>query len=53
VSLDDGEPILDPSRQLKTAAQGAATQVWCATSAQLHDIGGMYPNRLYAPLTFG
>lgn len=37
-----GHPILDPSRQLKTAAQGAATSVWCATSPQLEGMGGVY-----------
>ncbi|XZF13053.1 oxidoreductase [Chitinophagaceae bacterium MMS25-I14] len=39
---ENGEPILDPSRQLKTIQQGAATTVWCATSAQLNDMGGVY-----------
>lgn len=41
--LDDkGEPILDPSRDLKTPEQGAATQVWCATSPQLDGKGGVF-----------
>jgi hypothetical protein len=39
---ESGIPILDPSRQLKTIEQGAATQVWCATSPQLDGIGGVY-----------
>ncbi len=31
--LDDQDrPIIDPSRNLKTVAQGAATSVWCAVS---------------------
>ena len=42
-ALDDkGEPILDSSRDLKTPAQGAATQVWCATSPQLDGKGGVF-----------
>jgi hypothetical protein len=28
--------------KLKTVAQGAATTVWCATSALLNDLGGVY-----------
>ncbi len=39
---DRGEPVLDPSRNIKTAEQGAATSVWCATSPQLNGIGGVY-----------
>jgi NAD(P)-dependent dehydrogenase (short-subunit alcohol dehydrogenase family) len=39
---EGGEPILDPTRQLKTIEQGAATQVWCATSVQLDGMGGVY-----------
>ncbi|MFF5076602.1 SDR family NAD(P)-dependent oxidoreductase [Actinoplanes sp. NPDC000266] len=38
----DGSPILDPAKQLKTPAQGAATPVWCATSPQLAGLGGVY-----------
>lgn len=38
----EGRPILDPQKQLKTVEQGAATQVWCATSPQLDGIGGVY-----------
>jgi NAD(P)-dependent dehydrogenase (short-subunit alcohol dehydrogenase family) len=38
----DGNPILDPSRQLKTVEQGAATSVWCATNPKLNGIGGVY-----------
>jgi NAD(P)-dependent dehydrogenase (short-subunit alcohol dehydrogenase family) len=37
-----GEPVLDPTRQLKTVEQGAATIVWCATSPQLEGMGGVY-----------
>ncbi|MEV7345749.1 oxidoreductase [Streptomyces sp. NPDC093544] len=39
---DDGQPILDPERQLKTVEQGAATSVWCATSPLLDSLGGLY-----------
>jgi NAD(P)-dependent dehydrogenase (short-subunit alcohol dehydrogenase family) len=38
----DGDPVIDPSRQMKTIAQGAATSVWCATSPMLANIGGVY-----------
>lgn len=38
----DGNPILDPSKQLKTVPQGAATAVWCATSQLLDGLGGVY-----------
>lgn len=39
---EHGTPILDPARNLKTAEQGAATSVWCATSPQLDGLGGVY-----------
>jgi NAD(P)-dependent dehydrogenase (short-subunit alcohol dehydrogenase family) len=38
----NGKRIVDPSRQLKTIGQGAATQVWCATSPHLNGLGGVY-----------
>jgi NAD(P)-dependent dehydrogenase (short-subunit alcohol dehydrogenase family) len=38
----DGSPIIDPAKGLKTVEQGAATQVWCAVSRQLDDMGGVY-----------
>ncbi len=38
----DGNPIIDPARNLKTAEQGAATSIWCATSPQLDGMGGVY-----------
>jgi hypothetical protein len=42
---------LDPSRNLKTVEQGAATSVWCATSPQLEGMGGVYcENGDIAPL---
>lgn len=39
---EKGEPIRDAARGLKTIEQGASTSVWCATSPQLDDIGGLY-----------
>ncbi len=39
---DDGKPIIDPFNNKKTPQQGAATTVWCATSQQLADKGGVY-----------
>jgi hypothetical protein len=39
---ENGKPILDPSKNLKTVEQGAATSVWCATSPQLDGMGGVY-----------
>lgn len=39
---DDGQPILDPDRDLKTPQQVAATTVFGATSPLLADIGGVY-----------
>jgi NAD(P)-dependent dehydrogenase (short-subunit alcohol dehydrogenase family) len=38
----DGNVIVDPDRDLKSVAQGAATSVWCATSPQLAGLGGVY-----------
>lgn len=35
-------PIIDPERDMKTPEQGAATQVFAATSPLLADIGGVY-----------
>jgi NAD(P)-dependent dehydrogenase (short-subunit alcohol dehydrogenase family) len=47
----DGKPVRDPSRNLKTVAQGASTSVWCATSLQLDGLGGAYcENTDIAPL---
>lgn len=37
-----GKPIVDPENNMKTPQQGAATSVWCATSPQLDDMGGVY-----------
>jgi len=38
----DGKPILDPVNGLKTVEQGAATQIWLATSPQLDGLGAVY-----------
>ncbi|TWV99665.1 oxidoreductase [Chitinophaga pinensis] len=38
----EGNPVIDPARQLKTIEQGAATSVWCATSPLLEGKGGVY-----------
>jgi NAD(P)-dependent dehydrogenase (short-subunit alcohol dehydrogenase family) len=37
---DDGKLIFPPG--FKTAGQGAATSIWCATSPQLEGMGGLY-----------
>jgi len=39
---EQDKPILDASRGLKTIEQGAATNVWCATSPSLAGMGGVY-----------
>jgi hypothetical protein len=39
---DAGEPIIDPSRNMKNPEQGAATSVWGAASPQLDGLGGVY-----------
>lgn len=38
----DGNMLPEVAANLKTIPQGAATTVWCATSAQLDHIGGVY-----------
>jgi NAD(P)-dependent dehydrogenase (short-subunit alcohol dehydrogenase family) len=48
---DNDQPIIDPDRDFKTPQQGAATQVFAATSPLLADIGGVYlANNDVAPL---
>ncbi|MBK1625371.1 oxidoreductase [Afifella marina] len=39
---ENGEPVIDPARSLKTIPQGAATSVWCAVSSELDGMGGVY-----------
>lgn len=49
-----GKPIVDPARGLKSVEQGAATQVWCATSPRLAGLGGVYcENCEVSPLRTG
>ncbi|GAB4022084.1 SDR family NAD(P)-dependent oxidoreductase [Spirosoma koreense] len=38
----DGNLYPEVARKLKTIPQGAATTVWCATSPQLANLGGVY-----------
>lgn len=38
----DGKIFPEVAAKLKTIPQGTATTVWCATSAALNDIGGVY-----------
>jgi NAD(P)-dependent dehydrogenase (short-subunit alcohol dehydrogenase family) len=38
----NGNIYPEVAKKLKTIPQGAATTVWCATSPQLNDIGGVY-----------
>jgi NAD(P)-dependent dehydrogenase (short-subunit alcohol dehydrogenase family) len=38
----NGDIFSEVAAKLKTVAQGAATSVWCATSALLNDLGGVY-----------
>jgi NAD(P)-dependent dehydrogenase (short-subunit alcohol dehydrogenase family) len=38
----DGNTIYNASKGLKTIPQGASTTVWCATSPQLKELGGVY-----------
>jgi NAD(P)-dependent dehydrogenase (short-subunit alcohol dehydrogenase family) len=48
----NGDPVLDPARNMKSPEQGAATSIWCATSPQLDGIGGVYcENADIAPLS--
>lgn len=37
-----GNPRVDPENGMKTLEQGAATGLWCATSAALDGLGGLY-----------
>jgi hypothetical protein len=39
---DAGNVKPEVATKLKTLPQGAATTVWCATSPQLNDLGGVY-----------
>lgn len=39
---ENGVPIVDPDKGMKTPQQGAATSVWAATSPLLEGKGGLY-----------
>jgi len=39
---DEGRPVIDLSRGMKSPAQGAATSLWAATSPLLDGLGGVY-----------
>ena len=39
---ENDQPIIDPANDMKTPQQGAATQVFAATSPLLAEIGGVY-----------
>ncbi len=38
----EGNAVVDPTKNLKSVEQGAATSVWAATSPQLDGMGGVY-----------
>jgi hypothetical protein len=42
ISDEEGNVKLNPLKQIKTAEQGASTQVWAATSPLLEGKGGLY-----------
>ncbi|MFG1265003.1 oxidoreductase [Xanthobacter aminoxidans] len=42
VLSEQGEPLRNPSKNIKTIEQGAATSIWCATSHRLDGLGGVY-----------
>ncbi|QHC37359.1 SDR family NAD(P)-dependent oxidoreductase [Komagataeibacter xylinus] len=37
-----GNPNIDPARDVKSVPMGGATQVWCATSSRLAEMGGVF-----------
>ncbi|MGR9400168.1 SDR family NAD(P)-dependent oxidoreductase [Rhizobium leguminosarum] len=39
---ENGEPVIDPDRDMKSIPQGAATHVWCAVSPDLEGKGGVF-----------
>jgi NAD(P)-dependent dehydrogenase (short-subunit alcohol dehydrogenase family) len=39
---ENGDPVIDPARNMKTPQQGAATSVLCAASPKLDGYGGVY-----------
>lgn len=38
----NGEPVIDPDRDMKSTPQGAATHIWCAVSPGLDGKGGVF-----------
>ncbi len=38
----DGKPVVKAVPGAKTIQQGISTQIWCAVSPQLNEIGGIY-----------
>jgi len=39
---ENGRPVIDPARNMKTPEQGPATSVRCATRRQLEGLAGVY-----------
>jgi NAD(P)-dependent dehydrogenase (short-subunit alcohol dehydrogenase family) len=39
---EQGRPVVDAAKGFKSVTQGAATQLWCATSPRLDGLGGLY-----------
>jgi NAD(P)-dependent dehydrogenase (short-subunit alcohol dehydrogenase family) len=39
---ENGTPVIDPIRDMKTPEQGAATTIWCASARELDGLGGVY-----------
>jgi NAD(P)-dependent dehydrogenase (short-subunit alcohol dehydrogenase family) len=39
---ENGKVVIDPTRDMKSVPQGAATHVWCAVSPQLNGMGGVF-----------
>lgn len=39
---ENGDPVIDPARDMKSIPQGAATHVWCAVSPLLNGKGGVF-----------
>ncbi len=48
---ENGDPVIDPAKDMKSIPQGAATHVWCAVSPLLEGKGGVFcANSDIAPL---
>ncbi len=46
---ENGKPIRNVARNLKTVEQGASTGIWCATSPPLDAMGGVYCEKRASP----